>query len=339
MAELLAGISWTTTTDFPAVIDFSERPSVRTDCNAFLDWTAANATDVTEQLHRAGAILMRGTPVAGVADFDRFAGTLGLGAAGFSYAGGVSPRTRLGEQVYTSTEWSPIARIGVHHEMAYSSRHPSYVLFNCVTPAPIGGSTPIFDARQVFADLDARRIAKLLDIGVRYTRFYFKRDARIEVLNRFTKAHKTWMEVFETDDADCAESKAHADGYTVSWGDDQGMTLTNDLAVVKTHPVTGERLWFNQVHNFNHHPGNVGWMAAQILRAVYVDESKHMHRVSYADGSPIEPELIDHLLATFRHHSKRFSWQHGDILVLDNMLSGHGRDPFVGKRRVLCVLQ
>ena len=30
-----------------------------------------------------------------------------------------------------------------------------------------------------------------------------------------------------------------------------------------------------------------------------------------------------------------FPWREGDVLMLDNMLTAHGRKPFVGKRKVV----
>lgn len=33
-----------------------------------------------------------------------------------------------------------------------------------------------------------------------------------------------------------------------------------------------------------------------------------------------------------------FKWQRGDILVLDNVLTAHGRRPFVGPREILLAM-
>ena len=36
-----------------------------------------------------------------------------------------------------------------------------------------------------------------------------------------------------------------------------------------------------------------------------------------------------------RHAAIRFPWRKGDILLVDNFLVSHGRDPFKGPRRIL----
>ena len=55
----------------------------------------------------------------------------------------------------------------------------------------------------------------------------------------------------------------------------------------------------------------------------------------YGDGTPIEPAVLDELRQAYREETVAFPWQKGDILMLDNMLTAHGRTPFVGPRQVL----
>ena len=57
--------------------------------------------------------------------------------------------------------------------------------------------------------------------------------------------------------------------------------------------------------------------------------------VYFADGSPIDPEMLDHISSVYENNAVVFSWQAGDVMLLDNMLAAHGRRPFVGKRRVM----
>jgi TfdA family taurine catabolism dioxygenase TauD len=58
----------------------------------------------------------------------------------------------------------------------------------------------------------------------------------------------------------------------------------------------------------------------------------------YGDGSPIEPEVLDHLRACYSAETLSFPWQEGDILMLDNMMVAHSRAPFRGERKVLVCM-
>ena len=58
----------------------------------------------------------------------------------------------------------------------------------------------------------------------------------------------------------------------------------------------------------------------------------------YGDGSPIDPKDIQILLDAYQQEAREFPWQRGDFLLLDNMLTCHGRNPFSGERNVLVAM-
>ena len=58
-------------------------------------------------------------------------------------------------------------------------------------------------------------------------------------------------------------------------------------------------------------------------------------------GSPAVGEWCTSLggaIVELRAETVTFSWQRGDVLVLDHMLTAHGRRPFTGARRVLVAM-
>jgi alpha-ketoglutarate-dependent taurine dioxygenase len=58
----------------------------------------------------------------------------------------------------------------------------------------------------------------------------------------------------------------------------------------------------------------------------------------YGDGSPIEDEVVDEIREAYRQETVAFPWQAGDVLMMDNMLVAHGRNPFSGTRKILVAM-
>jgi hypothetical protein len=54
----------------------------------------------------------------------------------------------------------------------------------------------------------------------------------------------------------------------------------------------------------------------------------------YGDGLRIESEVMSHLREAYHNEMVRFDWKEGDILMLDNMLAAHGRESYMGQRKV-----
>jgi hypothetical protein len=99
--------------------------------------------------------------------------------------------------------------------------------------------------------------------------------------------------------------------------------------------VTGELVWFNHVAFWH-----VSSLEPQLREAMFAlfGEENLAYNTYYGDGTPIEDSIIAEIREAYRQETILFPWQHGDILMLDNMLVAHGRSPFVGPRKILVAM-
>jgi hypothetical protein len=104
---------------------------------------------------------------------------------------------------------------------------------------------------------------------------------------------------------------------------------------VAQHPVTGETVWFNHAAFF--HVSTLEPATRELLLAGLKEEDLP-NNTYYGDGSPIELSVIEAIREVYRKEAVSFVWREGDILMLDNMLSAHGRNPYAGPRRILVAM-
>ncbi len=61
-------------------------------------------------------------------------------------------------------------------------------------------------------------------------------------------------------------------------------------------------------------------------------------QVYFGDGTPIDDVVMEQLGQLYETCAVRFDWQRGDVVMLDNMLVAHARDPFEGPRRIVVAM-
>lgn len=131
-----------------------------------------------------------------------------------------------------------------------------------------------------------------------------------------------------------AERRAKGKGYHLSWNETQDLRLWQNRPVSIQHPQTGNKIWFNQIAAM--HSSYYQIMPTFIGKGIPDDECPS--NTYYGDGSPIEPEVIQHIRATTWSCAVGFQWRAGDLLALDNLAVQHGRIGYSGERKVLAYL-
>ncbi|MFD0480339.1 TauD/TfdA family dioxygenase [Nonomuraea thailandensis] len=119
-------------------------------------------------LDEHGALLLRGLPVRSAQDFAVVRDTLVDERA--TYKEKATPRSRFGDDVFSSTDLPPAHRIHMHNENSYTLTFPGTLIFGCLTAPAEGGATPVADVRKVLAELPADLVVRFRTAGWRLTR-------------------------------------------------------------------------------------------------------------------------------------------------------------------------
>jgi alpha-ketoglutarate-dependent taurine dioxygenase len=302
---------------------------------AALDWMKAHHEDLEAALLTFGAVVIRGFPVGGTDDFAALMG--GFTPFAMGYAGGTTDRKAIKGQVMEATRTSEELYILLHQEMSYMAHNPRLVAFYCKTPSPEGGETVICDMRGVLEALPPALARKYDELGVSYNRNL--RSEAVEDWRADPKyRHQSWQDRFETQDPEVVSAQLRERDIGFEWRADGSVTLKTRLPGVTTHPATGELLYFNQLHAQHQHRFLIGDVRADLMDAAYGEDIPRPYYVTFGDGTPITDEEYFAVQDLLEGRLTRFSWRPGDVMIVENKLTGHGRKPYRGERDVQVML-
>ena len=283
-------------------------------------WAGAQREQIHASLRRHGGILFRGFALTTPQEFERFAEIIEPGLYG-SY--GDLPKKEGGRNTYRSTPYPEKQMILYHNESAHLEKWPRKQLFFCEQPSPVGGATPIVDCREMLTRLPADIVREFEQRGLLYVRTFTR---NLDV---------SWRDFYKTDHREDVEMRLRDAGIDWQWlGDDELQTRTRCPAVIR-HPDTGERVFFNQVQL--HHAACLEDGVRDDLIAT-VGEARLPRNVLYGDGEPIPDDVMASVGDAYEACAVRFDWQRGDVVLLDNMLAAHARDPYEGPRRIVVAM-
>ncbi|PSO55420.1 MAG: hypothetical protein BRC35_12075 [Cyanobacteria bacterium QH_10_48_56] len=284
------------------------------------EWASQNREYLEKTLLQHGAILLRGFQTRSATDFE----TVAQGVCPHLFGDyGDLPRESINGQVYGATPYPAEQAIRFHNESSHMHCWPQKLFFCCLSAAQEGGATPIVDCRRIYQQLEPEIRDRFERKGLMYARNYTE---GLDV---------SWQDFFHTDDPSQVEEFCHAAGIEFEWKGDNCLATRQYSPAVIQHPQTGEKVFFNQIQL--HHIACLEPTTRSSLLSLFSPQDLPRH-VFYGDGTPISDEEIQAVLATYEQEARRFQWQEGDIVILDNMITAHGRDPYLGDRKVVVAM-
>lgn len=285
-------------------------------------WMRDQWDTVETALDLRGGVLFRGFHLRGQEGFTRALDALPFPL--MHYMEGATPRTELRDKVYTSTEFPPDQSISLHTELCYVNTWPMRILFFCDVPPSRGGATPIADVRRVYHEIDPE------------VREAFEEKGWMLVRNFSEGFGLPWQVSYRITDPRELERYFDSAGISYEWLDGGARLRTRQVRpVVERHPRTDEKVWFSHVGFW--HVSSLDPQVREVMLRDFGLDGLPYH-TCYGDGTSIPDEAIAEVRAGFDRATVSFPWEEGDLLLLDNMLVAHGREPFEGQRRILTAM-
>ena len=284
-------------------------------------WARTNRNYVEEQLLKYGAVLFRGFKLDDAQRFEEFARAVSPRL--LDYKERSSPRSLISQGVYTSTDHPADQFIHFHNEQSYTTSWPMKLWFFCDTPAERGGETPIADGRKVLSRLSPKLKERFIKKKAQYMRNYGDGIGL------------TWKTAFQTSDKSEVENYCRKASISCEWKGADRLRTRQVFDNIVMHPKTQELTWFEHVAFF--HISSVEPAMLEMLMAE-LDEDDLPFNTYYGDGSPIEDSVLEEIREAYRQVAISFACQKRDLLLIDNVLTSHSREPYEGERKILVAM-
>ena len=280
-------------------------------------WAAEHRDALRAHVTEHGSLLVRGLGLqdpTGTEAVFRALGTL------MSEREGFAERRVYAPGVYSASKWPPNQPMCVHHELSYAVEFPALMLFACLTAPTSGGATPVAEATAVLEALPAALVDR------------FERVGWLLVRNYNDDIGASVVQSFGTDDRGAVESYCRANAIECEWRPDGALRTRQRRSAFIRHPLTAQRSWFNQVAFLSE------WTMNAEVRDYLVDEYGEgalPFNTRFGDGEPIDADIVELINGAYENNTMREPWQAGDLLLVDNIRTAHGRESFEGAREVI----
>ncbi|CAI6338316.1 unnamed protein product [Periconia digitata] len=291
---------------------------------------------LTQQLSQHGTLLFRGLPIHSADDFSQFAHAFGYSP--HEIIGIVVDRPLLAPNVAPANEAPKEVLIYNHNESPQVPHAPEYIFFYCHSAPQVGGETPISSSLELFARAKTEIpefIEELATKGIK-SRVTYKVEKQYDGGSTLKQAFGKTIE--DGDEEKTRRQKVEeqiirygrGEHTTWEWQDNgETLILTHHLPAIRTHPATNLPTLFT---------GLAAYYKNFIDPRSSNSGRRNITQQLYGDGSPIPNEYLKKLAEITDKIRVLHKWQQGDVLVYDNVISQHGRQPWGGKQDDRVVL-
>lgn len=306
------------------------------------EWAQSHQVQLAHAIKEYGAIVFSGFNLSTKEDFGK-AFTAITGMVPDRYPGEI--RKELGSNIYKSAKVANGHAIPLHQEFSYADRKrmPKYISFFCIQPPKEGtGQTTVGNVatitkkiQNLMPDLWALMTTQTLTYTSRYLPSNSWLTRWIRWLN---PSFATIQQQFRTENPKQVEDKCEKDGLKWDW--DGRWAIVTRKAIPAILQANSNTLFCNQMHLFKLSPKLCGgWINYIFARILLFPISRFMQAdVKFDNGRAISLKECNQLLTILEENQKGRDWKKGDLMILDNGTTMHGKKPHTGERKIIVAM-
>ena len=223
----------------------------------------------------------------------------------------------------------------MHNEFV-GTRAPRAAAFVCLKAAETGGEFLIADGRRMFRDLDADLVAELYQRQIRYSVMELPFFGWIDKLPG--PLQQPVMSGIRGLASAAINAKVDFD-VELLWGqggyDDTRMLQARapPQPPIVAHPVTGDPTWFCNVHS---HSSKLRKDREAVYGAERFEDGASQINKSdmfFGDDGELTADQLQHIDEVTMKNVRFVKMTEGDVVLLDNYKTMHGRNVFDGTRK------
>jgi len=277
--------------------------------------------DVKSKLHQYGAIILRGFELTKTSDgFQRMYLALGLDPCDDPLSS-VAARDAVDKDK------------GVYEAVNKESRSKYFV---CFKAADEGGEFLLADGRKLFRELDEDFVEAAYEKEVRF----IAAELPLGFMDALHPGVRSFLEEPMLSLASMAAKKKVDFDIDLIWSKDtEGESCIHVIAPaqppVVRHPETGEPVWFCNVHSHSDYLRVQREERDGTVELSKTTGSSRLNRtdIRFGDFSKFSQKWLDMVDRTVMDNLKWVKMSPGDVVLLDNYMTLHGRNIFSGVRK------
>ena len=320
------------------------------DVPALLEDVAAQRSTLRQALAAHGALLFRGCGITDVAHFEGLMAALGIPSTNPQHYFGEVVRAGTGPSTLEPTQMPADTVIAPHNEYAFWYEQPLFLSFFCEDTAASFGQTPLIDCAAVAAALSPTIRKKLIETTV-INEYVFDSLASNAELVRGQKRN-SWQRAFGVSSVEEVEAcLQHRADVTLRWRKRDRLHIQVRSGTFARHPLS-DALCLRALRAFDF--PNARYMLRELAKDQlpyakglasqgmaglgewlvsrgWVEHQRYAWKSSL-HGPKLTKAEVTEITETLFQHATIFRWHPGDVLIIDNIKTAHGRLNVDGRR-------